>query len=135
MKNVIEAQDAFGWGADCKYSTIILPYPPSINHYWTLVPMGKRARMILGKSGKTFRQQVKQIIGEVKTIINKIAVKILVYTPDRRKRDLDNLLKATLDSLQHAGVYEDDFQIDDLHIRRADEIIKEGKLFVYIREL
>ena len=38
--------------------------------------------------------------------------------PDKRRRDLDNLLKATLDSLTHAGVWSDDSQIDALSIRR-----------------
>ena len=32
--------------------------------------------------------------------------------PDRRRRDLDNLYKCLFDALGHAGVYEDDSQID-----------------------
>lgn len=38
--------------------------------------------------------------------------------PDRRARDLDNILKALLDALAHAGVYADDSEIDELHIYR-----------------
>lgn len=38
--------------------------------------------------------------------------------PDRRKRDLDNLLKSLLDGLEGAGVFKDDAQIDDLQIVR-----------------
>lgn len=39
--------------------------------------------------------------------------------PDNRRRDAVNLLKAPLDALAHAGVYEDDSQIVELSIRRA----------------
>ena len=46
-------------------------------------------------------------------------VSIDVWFPDRRRRDLDNLTKSTLDAIQHAGVYEDDSQICDLHIRKC----------------
>jgi crossover junction endodeoxyribonuclease RusA len=56
------------------------------------------------------------------------------FPPDRRRRDLDNLPKAVLDSLAHAGVYEDDSQIDLLIIRRCDPI-KGGKLKIRISEL
>jgi crossover junction endodeoxyribonuclease RusA len=40
------------------------------------------------------------------------------FPPDRRRRDLDNIQKALLDSLEHAGVYADDNQIDLLIARR-----------------
>jgi crossover junction endodeoxyribonuclease RusA len=42
------------------------------------------------------------------------------FPPDRRRRDLDNIQKPVLDALQHAGVYEDDSQIDLLVTRRRD---------------
>ena len=44
---------------------------------------------------------------------------ITANPPDLRKRDLDNLLKQTLDALQHAGIYLDDSQIDYILIRRG----------------
>jgi crossover junction endodeoxyribonuclease RusA len=42
------------------------------------------------------------------------------FPPDRRRRDLDNLQKPLLDALQHAGVYEDDSQVDLLLSRRRE---------------
>jgi crossover junction endodeoxyribonuclease RusA len=54
--------------------------------------------------------------------------------PDRRRRDIDNMLKAPLDAMQHAGVIEDDSLIDDLHIIRQ-EPIKGGRLVVEITEI
>jgi hypothetical protein len=55
----------------------------------------------------------------VRPIAGRLAVTIDVHPPDRRRRDLDNALKALLDALQHGGAYHDDAQIDDLHIRRG----------------
>ena len=54
--------------------------------------------------------------------------------PDLRRRDLDNLLKPTLDALQHAGVYEDDSQVDLLMTRRGG-VVPGGRLAVRMTEL
>jgi Holliday junction resolvase RusA-like endonuclease len=51
-------------------------------------------------------------------------VLIYLYPKDKRKIDLDNRLKACLDAMQDAGVYDDDEQIDYLTIQRA--AIKSG---------
>lgn len=60
-----------------------------------------------------------------------MAMFISLYPPDRRKRDIDNVLKALLDALQHAGCYEDDSQLDDLRIVRC-EVRKGGSCVVVI---
>jgi len=65
-------------------------------------------------------------------IKNPIKVEIIAYRPDKRKRDLDNLLKGSLDSLTKAGVWEDDSLIQDLRIYWGDHI--GGYLKVYIEE-
>ncbi len=48
-----------------------------------------------------------------------LEVSIVAWLPDARRRDVDNLLKAPLDALAHAGIYDDDSQIADLSIRKA----------------
>jgi crossover junction endodeoxyribonuclease RusA len=53
-----------------------------------------------------------------------------VHAPDRRRRDLDNVLKSTLDSLTHAGVWDDDSQIDQLSVERG--FLDKGKGFIRI---
>ena len=53
---------------------------------------------------------------------------------DKRKMDIDNRIKATLDALEHAGVFDDDFQVDHLEMIRG-EPIKGGLLHVVIEEI
>lgn len=50
---------------------------------------------------------------------DRLALEVFAHPPDKRRRDIDNILKCLCDGLQHAGVYEDDCQIDDIHISRA----------------
>lgn len=97
---------------------ITLPYPPSVNHYWRHF----RGHTVISREGRTFRQNVCALLagnGPRKPPAGgRIALYMDAFPPDRRRRDLDNLQKATLDALQHAGEYEDDSQIDLLVARR-----------------
>ena len=97
---------------------LLLPFPPSVNHYW-----GQRGNhRFLGKRGKEFRQQVAEACLEsgIKTMHGRLAVHVALFPPDRRKRDVDNILKPLLDACEHAGCFVDDSQIDELHIIRQD---------------
>lgn len=94
---------------------ITLPWPPSMNTYWRSF----NGRAILSERGRKYRVAVAEQVAlqdVARGIVQPIRVEIEAYRPDRRKRDLDNLLKAILDGLAHAGVYEDDSQIHDLRI-------------------
>lgn len=98
-----------------------LPFPPSVNHYWH---HGKGQHFISAK-GKLYRTSVVAEIARLrlaKRFSDRIGLMVLAHPPDRRKRDLDNMLKAPLDALQHAGVLGDDNQIDDLHIIRGEKV-------------
>jgi crossover junction endodeoxyribonuclease RusA len=70
---------------------------------------------------------------KVDTFTGPIKVEIVAFRPDNRKRDLDNLLKAVLDGMSKALVYEDDSQIRDLRIRWGDTI--GGMLKIKIEEM
>ena len=110
---------------------IVLPWPPTINTYWRHVG----AKVLISEKGRAYRQAVCwqaqhenwHVWGD-----KRLAVTIDAYMPDKRRRDLDNVLKAALDALTHAGVWCDDSQIDSLTIRRAPTIA--GMLKVQIEE-
>lgn len=112
-----------------------LPWPPSTNRIWRNVVTRGRPQTLLSTEGRKFRNlagQYCQLAGVAgKRLAGRLAVEVLVRAPDRRARDLDNVLKAALDALTHAGVWVDDSQIDRLVVTRG-EITKGGKLLVSI---
>ena len=116
--------------------TLDLPYPPSINRYYRHV--GRRT--LISREGRTFRRNVCALLGGGGPPIRKpptggrIALCMDAFPPDRRRRDLDNLAKPTLDAMEHAGVYEDDSQVDLLVIRRR-EVVPGGRLAAEVIEL
>ena len=94
---------------------LTLPWPPSTNRYWRTF----QGRMIISAEGRSYRKAVAdQVLIQrgAKHLEGPLVVVIEAWRPDNRRRDLDNLLKATLDAMTHAGVYEDDSQIVDLRI-------------------
>jgi crossover junction endodeoxyribonuclease RusA len=111
---------------------IELPYPPSINHYWRRVG----PRTLISREGRRFRRDVMAILAAMGTrpLTGKLAVHIIVFPPDNRRRDIDNVQKALLDALEHGGAYADDSQIVRLTIEKGGTI-DGGKTLVRIREL
>lgn len=118
-------------------SELVLPWPPSVNRMWrNLVIMGQ-ARTVLSAAGREYRETVgKIVLGEWKgtTIRTPFDLTIRRCPPDRRKRDVDNLLKAPLDALTHAGVWEDDSLINDLHVLLGERVAG-GLLHVSIQAI
>ena len=113
---------------------LTLPWPPSTNHYWRHF----RGRTVISQEGRTFRANVCALLaggnGPRKPPAGgRIALAMDAFPPDRRRRDLDNLQKPTLDALQHAGVYEDDSQIDLLVTRRR-EVVPGGRVEICLDE-
>ena len=106
-----------------------LPWPPSINHYWRHTKNGH----YISVEGKKYRQFVffhclnhrNQFTKE-----SRLSIDIQAYPPDKRKRDIDNILKSLLDALQYACIYYDDSQIDELSIKRNLDL--EGKVKIII---
>jgi crossover junction endodeoxyribonuclease RusA len=103
--------------------TIVLPVPPSLNRYWRNI----RGRVVLSSEGKAYKRKVEDLFAEAtnvgKTVrgVPKAPVKLWVdiYRP-RKSGDLDNYLKALLDSLNGLA-YEDDRQIIMITARRFDD--------------
>lgn len=109
---------------------LVLPLPPSVNNYWRKSPHG----MYITAAGKTFRERVAEIVAEhnaKKFGDSRLFVAMRVCGGDKRRRDLDNFCKAGLDALMHAGVFDDDSQIDELHVSRGP-IVKGGQCIVMV---
>jgi crossover junction endodeoxyribonuclease RusA len=87
------------------------------------------------KPGVLFREQViahmKAEHGEYSPSSARFSVVMIATMPDRRARDLDNLSKASMDALTHAGIWFDDEQIDEITIKRGP-VQKPGWLDVEI---
>jgi len=111
----------------------VLPYPPTVNTYWRR----RGEQYFISKKGQQYRKDVQQIIRSQHLDIfttSRLKIRVIADAPDRRRRDLDNILKGLLDSLVHAGFAEDDEQFDDIHIVRG-EVISGGRVGIKITEL
>ena len=112
-----------------------LPWPPSVNHYWRRVG----PRTLISREGREYRRAICGLLagagGPRKPPVGgRIALAMDAFPPDRRRRDLDNLPKAVQDSLAHAGVYEDDSQIDLLIVRRR-QVVRGGRLEIRLHDI
>ena len=111
--------------------TLDIPWPPSVNHF-----QGQNGnKRFLSAKTRLFRQKVSDTVSELNlgTLTQACEVFIALYPPDKRKRDIDNYIKQTLDALQHAGVFEDDSQVNKLTVIKH-EPIKYGKCSVVVCE-
>jgi crossover junction endodeoxyribonuclease RusA len=108
-----------------------LPYPPTINNYYKKW----QNRIVISAQGRAYRQLLRatlwQCIGKAEKwdgmpMDGDLMVEIIIYPPDKRKRDMDNIKKALFDSLQYAGLFSDDYQICDDHTIRINKIVKGG---------
>lgn len=96
-----------------------LPFPPSVNAYWRHVVIGKSARAIISARGRKFRQAALLILESQKksaTICGHVSVALTLYPPDKKKRDLDNYVKAVLDVITCGKIWEDDSQVKKLSL-------------------
>jgi crossover junction endodeoxyribonuclease RusA len=114
---------------------LVLPYPPSVNHYYR--PGERNGQRFLTARALDYRHAVSLIVAAArakKRLKSRLALDVVVNCPDRRERDIDNLSKAVLDSLQAAGVFERDSQIDYLCVQRGS-VVKGGMVSVVVAEL
>lgn len=98
-------------------TAISLPWPPSNNTYYRRVG----AKTLISAKGRDYCAAVIKACAEARISRQdgRLAVVINACPPDRRRRDLDNMLKGLLDALTHGGAWEDDSQIDHLTIKRG----------------
>jgi len=110
-----------------------LPWPPSWNHIYGI---GK-GKVYKKQAAHDFALAVRVAIAKKRGWegfgLSRVEIDIQAYPPDRRKRDLDNIQKILLDSLQAVGVYKDDSQVDKITIQRGPAV-PEGMVAIEIKE-
>lgn len=107
--------------------SLILPWPPSVNHYWRKY----KNKIVISKAGRDYSREVadriRAALGDHETLRERLSLEIVAHCPDRHARDLDNLVKAIQDSMTKAGLIGDDSQIDRLLVVRG-KIEKPGRV-------
>ena len=106
------------------------PYPPSVNNYWGF----RGSTRFLTKTANDFKLLVNIASKRARFGDDKVSIEVLLHAPDRRRRDIDNVLKPLLDALEAAGVFDDDSQVDQLMVSRGT-VIKGGSCVVRIKSL
>lgn len=110
-----------------------IEFPPTVNHIWK---RGK-GRTYLTKQGREWyarqvvllQQQLQDQAWEGSSA--RVAVRIDLHAPNKRKWDIDNRTKCVFDALVKAGVLKDDELIDDLRVVRG-EVDPEKKGFALV---
>lgn len=110
---------------DCEIKTA----PPSVNHYW--VASGKRR--FLSNKARDFHALVRQVVPAHKSTA-RLKLEVTFHFPTRQCRDIDNYLKATIDSLVKCGLCVDDEQFDELLVKRGN-VIKGGLIKLKVSEV
>lgn len=96
---------------------LTLPWPPSVNAYWRIF----RNRILLSREARDFKANAASVAKRAALTprAGPVVVTVWAFRP-RRIGDLDNTLKATLDSLRGV-VFVDDSQVVELHAFRRDD--------------
>ncbi|HWI50455.1 MAG TPA: RusA family crossover junction endodeoxyribonuclease [Rummeliibacillus sp.] len=114
-----------------------LPFPPTVNNYW--IQIGKRR--ILTRDAREFKNLAYVRIFEFKQTLpenfklrlqkENLHRNLLLYPPDRRRRDGTNLEKAVDDALVCSALINDDSQIKSWSGKMCDmDIDKKGYVIV-----
>jgi len=119
---------------------LILPYPPTINTYYRFAPGDTQPR--ISPKGRAYQTRITMLCMRVKPfrMDERLHMTIGAWVPDKRMRDIDNIEKPLIDSMEKAGIYPNDEQIDVLSIDRlfSDPIrpgvrFLDGEVYVTIR--
>lgn len=115
---VIQQRSRATFGLDCDGKaeiTVDLPFPPGVNNLY--LNINGRGRILTPRyrdwqaeaAGMILQQRPGRMFGE-------FDVAITLTRPDKRKRDIDGLIKAILDALVKSSVVQDDSLAESVSI-------------------
>ncbi|WP_339314663.1 RusA family crossover junction endodeoxyribonuclease [Paenibacillus sp. FSL M7-0896] len=87
---------------------------PSVNHmYRNVMLKGRRCRVLTAQAHIWVEETIMKSVlwrkqNQWSMATGKVVVRIWYYFPDKKRRDTHNTLKALLDALEAAYIYEDD---------------------------
>lgn len=134
-------------GGDRGPLRLALPWPPSVNAYWRSIIVGgkkvkPRVQVLVSERGREYRRAVLRACAQSPALPlwgppleGPLKFEAEFAEPDRRRRDLDNLMKAMLDALKVAGVYRDDSQIRRIESRFGPAVVRGGRVDVTIHQI
>lgn len=101
--------------------SLILPFPPSLNHTYNPSPT-KGLR--LSEAGLAYKKEVGQLVMTQRRgrepLTGRLRLWVELHAPDHRRRDLSNFaFKLVEDALTEALVWNDDSQLDDIRATRG----------------
>lgn len=113
--------------------TLELPWAPSVNHYYRHVGH----RVLVSKDGRNYRERVALRIQNenLDTLTGDVELRIQLYPPDNRRRDVDNVLKVILDTLTIGKLYQDDSQVRRLAVEKLQPMPPDGLIIIRIKEI
>lgn len=107
---------------------------PSVNHMYINAMVGRRRMKVLNPEARKWvdytvvQANLWRARNKWSTAKGKVIVRLWFYFPDKRKRDTHNALKALLDALEDALIYENDKnalpQIMDFEVDRDNPRIE-----------
>lgn len=103
--------------------------PPSVNHYW--VASGNKR--YLSSKAQHFHALVRILVPALMSKA-RLKLEVIFHFPDNHIRDIDNYLKATIDSLVKCGFCKDDEQFDELSVKRGN-VVKGGLIKLRVWEV
>lgn len=86
-----------------------IPLPPSANHIWKNYHKSKAYKAWIVEAGWLSKRRDK--------IVGPWRITVLAKRPDKRRRDLDNLLKPIIDLVVSLGLVEDDSKLEMISAR------------------
>jgi crossover junction endodeoxyribonuclease RusA len=116
---------------------LLLPFPPSGNHRLQLA----RGKFFPSLLYKRFKSEVNLILHERQITPYpkgaQLGIQLLIEPPDRRQRDLDNIIKSLLDALKdgHNKAFADDYDLWHMEIDRGNVFKPNGRVFCQIWDI